>query len=130
MWRKNSISKSRKHGLFTALGTGTGAALLAFSSYGVTGSFIGSAFSLSNFKIGGGLYLLWLAFKIIKHAKEPIAMENDAKSKMTYKQAYRYGLITQLSNPKIAVVLASVLPLYCQKKFQIITTSHYRSFVL
>ena len=27
---------------------------------------------------------------------------------MTYKQAYRYGLITQLSNPKIAVVLASV----------------------
>ena len=81
-------------------------------------------------KIGGGLYLLWLAFKIIKHAKEPIAMENDAKSKMTYKQAYRYGLITQLSNPKIAVVLASVLLLYCQKKFQIITTSHYRSFVL
>ena len=76
------------------------------------------------------LYLLWLAFKIIKHAKEPIAMENDAKSKMTYKQAYRYGLITQLSNPKIAVVLASVLLLYCQKKFQIITTSHYRSFVL
>lgn len=32
-------------------------------------------------KIGGGLYLLWLAFKIIKHAKEPIAMENDGKSK-------------------------------------------------
>ena len=103
---------------------------MAFSGYGVTGSFIGSAFSLSNFKIGGGLYLLWLAFKIIKHAKEPIAMENDAKSKMTYKQAYRYGLITQLSNPKIAVVLASVLLLYSQKKFQIITTSHYRSFVL
>ena len=47
---QNSISKSRKHGLFTALGTGTGAALLAFSGYGVTGSFIGSAFSLSNFK--------------------------------------------------------------------------------
>ena len=105
---QNSISKSRKHGLFTALGTGTGAALFGFSRHGVTGSFVGSAFSLSNFKIGGGLYLLWLAFKIIKHAKEPIAMENDGKSKMTYKQAYRYGLITQLSNPKIAVVLASV----------------------
>lgn len=80
----------------------------SISSYGIASSFIGGAFCLSNFKIGGGLYLLWLAFKIIKHAKEPIAMENDGKSKMTYKQAYRYGLITQLSNPKIAVVLASV----------------------
>ena len=127
---QNSISKSRKHGLFTALGTGTGAALLAFSGYGVTGSFIGSAFSLSNFKNWWWAVFALACFKIIKHAKEPIAMENDAKSKMTYKQAYRYGLITQLSNPKIAVVLASVLLLYCQKKFQIITTSHYRSFVL
>ena len=79
-------------------------------------------------KIGGGL-CFGLLLKLLNMPK-PIAMENDAKSKMTYKQAYRYGLITQLSNPKIAVVLASVLLLYCQKKFQIITTSHYRSFVL
>ncbi|MCU4361742.1 LysE family translocator [Acinetobacter pittii] len=106
---QNSISKSRKHGLFTALGTGTGAALFGLLAVmGLQAVLLAVPSAYLILKIGGGLYLLWLAFKIIKHAKEPIAMENDGKSRMTYKQAYRYGLITQLSNPKIAVVLASV----------------------
>jgi len=113
---QNSISKSRKHGLFTALGTGTGAALFGLLAVmGLQAVLLAVPSAYLILKIGGGLYLLWLAFKIIKHAKEPIAMENDGKSKMTYKQAYRYGLITQLSNPKIAVVLAYyvALPVIC-----------------
>jgi len=87
---QNSISKSRKHGLFTALGTGTGAALFGLLAVmGLQAVLLAVPSAYLILKIGGGLYLLWLAFKIIKHAKEPIAMENDGKSKMTYKQAYR-----------------------------------------
>lgn len=59
-------------------------------------------------KIFGGLYLLWLAYKIIKHAKEPMASTESAVHNMSYEQAFRLGLITQLSNPKIAIVLASI----------------------
>jgi threonine/homoserine/homoserine lactone efflux protein len=36
---KNSIAISRKHGLFTALGTGTGAALFGFFAQIALGSF-------------------------------------------------------------------------------------------
>jgi threonine/homoserine/homoserine lactone efflux protein len=59
-------------------------------------------------KIFGGLYLLWLAYKIIKHAKEPMEAVNGTVNRMSYAQAFRLGLITQLSNPKIAIILASI----------------------
>jgi len=106
---KNSISISRKHGLFTALGTGTGAALFGFLAVmGLQAVLLAVPSAYLALKICGGLYLLWLSYKIIKHAKEPMqTAEGDVKP-MSYAQAYRLGLITQLSNPKIAIILASV----------------------
>lgn len=106
---KNSIAISRKHGLFTALGTGTGAALFGFLAVmGLQAVLLAVPSAYLALKICGGLYLLWLAYKIIKHAKEPMqTTEGDVKS-MSHAQAYRLGLITQLSNPKIAIILASV----------------------
>jgi len=59
-------------------------------------------------KICGGLYLLWLAAKIIKYAKDPIESNKDTTSQMSLRRAFSTGLITQLSNPKIAIVLASI----------------------
>lgn len=106
---KNSIAISRKHGLFTALGTGTGAALfglLAVMGLQVILLAVPSAYLI--LKICGGLYLLWLAFKIVKHAKEPMDSIDASVQTMSYKQAYRLGLITQMSNPKIAIILAGI----------------------
>lgn len=106
---KNSIAISRKHGLFTALGTGTGAALFGLLAVmGLQAILLAVPSAYLALKICGGLYLLWLAFKIIKHAKEPMETTNGETAPMSYKQAYRLGLITQMSNPKIAIVLASI----------------------
>ncbi|WP_171462077.1 LysE family translocator [Acinetobacter sp. ANC 4173] len=106
---KNSIAISRKHGLFTALGTGTGAALFGLLAVmGLQAILLAVPSAYLALKICGGIYLLWLAFKIIKHAKEPMENPNSAAEPMSYKQAYRLGLITQMSNPKIAIVLASI----------------------
>ena len=113
---KNSIAVSRKHGLFTALGTGTGAALFGLLA-------VPSAYLI--LKICGGIYLLWLAYKIIRHAKEPISMNNDPATRMSFSQAYRSGLVVQLSNPKIAIILASVFTALLPKE---IPTYYY--FVL
>ena len=77
-------------------------------------------FAYIALKVFGGLYLLWLAYKIIKHAKEPMEAMNGTVKTMSYTQAFRLGLITQLSNPKIAIILASILLRYYQKKFQLI----------
>lgn len=106
---KNSIAISRKHGLFTALGTGTGAAIFGLLAVmGLQAILLAVPSAYLALKICGGLYLLWLAFKIIKHAKEPMASAETSVQPMSYKQAYRLGLITQMSNPKIAIILASV----------------------
>ncbi len=106
---KNSIAISRKHGLFTALGTGTGAAifgLLAVMGLQAILLAVPSAYLL--LKICGGLYLLFLAYKIVKHAKEPIQTNLADGQQMSLRRAFTTGLITQLSNPKIAIVLASI----------------------
>ena len=106
---KNSIAISRKHGLFTALGTGTGAALFGLLAVmGLQAILLAVPSAYLILKIFGGLYLLWIAFKIIRHAKEPMHSEQDVAAQMSFAQAYRLGLITQLSNPKIAVILASI----------------------
>lgn len=106
---KNSIAISRKHGLFTALGTGTGAALFGFLAVmGLQAVLLAVPSAYLLLKVCGGLYLLWLAYKIIKHAKQPMQNTLGDVQPMSYAQAYRLGLITQLSNPKIAIILASV----------------------
>lgn len=106
---KNSIAISRKHGLFTALGTGTGAAIFGLLAVmGLQAILLAVPSAYLALKIFGGLYLLYLAYKIIKHAKTPMEQENTTTTMMSYTQAYRLGLITQMSNPKIAIVLASI----------------------
>ena len=102
---KNSIAISRKHGLFTALGTGTGAAIFGLLAVlGLQAVLLAVPSAYLILKIFGGLYLLWLAYKIIKHAKEPMNSSEHPIQPMSYVQAYRLGLITQMSNPKIAIV--------------------------
>ena len=106
---KNSIAISRKHGLFTALGTGLGAAIFGLLAVlGLQAFLLAVPSAYLALKICGGLYLLWMAFKIIKHAKEPIEAGNASSSQMSLRRAFTTGLITQLSNPKIAIVLASI----------------------
>ena len=65
------------------------------------------------------------AFKIIKHAKEPIEADHSSSKAMTLRRAFMTGLITQLSNPKIAIVLASIFTALLPKE---IPTYYY--FVL
>lgn len=106
---KNSIAISRQHGLFTALGTGTGAAIFGLLAVlGLQAFLLAVPSAYLALKICGGLYLLYLAFKIIKHAKEPIDDGQNTSSQMSLRRAFTTGLITQLSNPKIAIILASI----------------------
>lgn len=106
---KNSIAISRKHGLYTAFGTGLGAAIFGLLAVlGLQALLLAVPSAYLALKICGGLYLLWLAYKIIKHAKEPIEADQSVSSKMSLRRAFTTGLITQLANPKIAIVLASI----------------------
>ena len=106
---KNAIAISRQHGLLTALGTATGAAVFGLLAVlGLQAFLLAVPSAYLILKIFGGLYLLWMAYKIIKHAKEPIETQSANHQPMSLRRAYTSGLITQLSNPKTAIILASI----------------------
>ena len=106
------MNLSRPHGLATACGMGLGAgtfALLALS--GLHAIFTAFPLAFLALKVLGGLYLLYLASLIIRHAASPLQMQNaetGIESSISKWQAFRQGLWTQLSNPKTAIVFASI----------------------
>ena len=115
---QTAMQKTRAHGIATSLGMGTGALILALLA--ILGLFVVLQtvpvlyFAL---KILGGLYLLYIAYIMWKSADEAIVASTtnqsiQADSSKTqhgslYK-AYVLGLLTQLSNPKTAIVIGGI----------------------
>lgn len=107
---RNAIALSRAHGMATALGMGTGAGtfgLLAILGLHAVLTAVPMAFIV--LKVLGGLYLLYLGYLIFGGAKQPLQVQTgDNVAMMSLTRAYFTGLFTQLSNPKTAIVFASV----------------------
>lgn len=61
------------------------------------------------FKVFGGIYLVYLAYKIWKHSNEALSMDIKLqKSSRGFFKAMLFGFLTQVSNPKTAIILGSV----------------------
>lgn len=60
------------------------------------------------FKIAGGLFLIWIGVKTIRHARDPLPEATVLASPRSLANAFRLGLMTQLSNPKPAVFFGAV----------------------
>lgn len=107
---RNAISLSRQHGFATALGMGSGACIFAMIALlGLQTMFTTVPFAFWLLKIIGGTYLVYLASKILRHARQPLRQLNsDQPDSMTLSRAYLFGLLTQISNPKTAIVFAGV----------------------
>nr|WP_321270214.1 LysE family translocator [uncultured Tolumonas sp.] len=107
---RNAISLSRQHGFATALGMGSGACTFAMVALlGLQAVFTAVPFAFWLLKIVGGVYLVYLASKILRSARQPLQpLDPDRTTNMTLGRAYLFGLLTQLSNPKTAIVFAGV----------------------
>jgi threonine/homoserine/homoserine lactone efflux protein len=106
---QNAVARSRTHGLTTALGTGVGAATFALLALlGLQAFLLAVPVAYTALKIMGGIYLLWLAYKIIRHSREPLSIGKASYGEKSLLATFRDGLFTQLSNPKTAVVFASI----------------------
>ncbi len=107
---QNTLGKSRTHGIATALGTGLGVALFAIlASFGVTTLLKTLPNAFFIFKLLGGAYLLFLAWKIWSSAGNKLA-EIDIQSNAgnSLFRSFLSGFITQTSNPKTALVIAGI----------------------
>jgi len=107
---KNSLAHTRVHGIATALGTGLGVAIFAlFASFGVTALLTQVPNIYLAFKLVGGAYLIYLAYKIWSGAQQPlVSQQKGVDVNTTVFRAFLTGLITQISNPKTALVIAGI----------------------
>ncbi len=107
---RNSIALSRNHGLATALGMGLGSLIFTvLALMGLQAIFIAVPFAFWALKVLGGLYLIYLAVKTLRSARLPMSHELNAEiTSMSLRKTVSFGLLTQLSNPKTAIVFASV----------------------
>jgi threonine/homoserine/homoserine lactone efflux protein len=106
-----AVARSRADGLATALGLGLGAvAFAAVALAGLQALLTAVPPLYTALKALGGLYLLWMAWRIWRGAREPLplASEDSVAARRSLYQSFRLGLVTQLSNPKCAVVYGSV----------------------
>jgi threonine/homoserine/homoserine lactone efflux protein len=120
---RNSIGLSRRDGLATALGMGIGGVL--FSGVALLGLYTLLAavtWLYVSLKVAGGLYLIYLASKIWRSAKTPLAFnQGEANTTGNPRKSFWIGLSTQLSNPKTAIYYGSIFaallpqhpPLWC-----------------
>jgi threonine/homoserine/homoserine lactone efflux protein len=61
-----------------------------------------------GFRVAGGLYLLYLGIRLWRGAGEAVPVAGTPRRTSTITGAFLGGLATQLSNPKTALVYASV----------------------
>src|SRR5262249_42567868 len=60
-------------------------------------------------QLAGAFYLLFIAYKLWTSAPKPLVVDGSAVKPQSRPRAFLLGLLTQLSNPKTAIVYASVI---------------------
>jgi len=75
----------------------------------------------SILKLIGGLYLCYLGYRIYAGAKQPLPIADDcgANLQRSIGISFWYGLTTQLSNPKTAVVYGSVFAAFLPSQLSV-----------
>ena len=112
---RNALLGGRSAGLATALGVSTGLAIWALAtSAGLVALLIASEPLFLAVKYAGAAYLIWLGVQSLRAAFGPSALQQaiaqPATGGLRPRQAYMQGVLSDLSNPKIAAFFSSMLP--------------------
>jgi threonine/homoserine/homoserine lactone efflux protein len=120
MVARMAVASSRSNALGAALGMGAGGVLFgAAALLGLQGVFHAVPALYVALKLAGGLYLCYLGFLIFRGASQPLSLGTAEEHSGGSKQSFWLGLTTQVSNPKTAIVYASVFAAFLPAKFSL-----------
>ncbi|NKQ51746.1 LysE family translocator [Amycolatopsis sp. K13G38] len=105
-----SISQGRVAGLISLGGTAAGFVVyMTMANVGLSVVFVAAPWLYVGFKAAGVAYLTYLAWKALKPGGrglfEPEALQRDSATKL-----FRMGLVTNLLNPKAAIIYLALIP--------------------
>jgi threonine/homoserine/homoserine lactone efflux protein len=109
MTARTGMTEGFLTGLWVAIGVAFGAVFWAIAAlFGLAVLFKFAPALLWGYKIAGGLFLIWIAWQMWSHAKEPLDMAASGDVARSRISAFRLGLVTNLANPKPAVFFGAV----------------------
>jgi RhtB (resistance to homoserine/threonine) family protein len=109
-----SISQGRLAGIYSALGISTGVIIhTLLAAFGLSVIIIQSVLLFNVIKIIGAFYLAYLGIKMLK-AKNKTKEELSSLPKQSNKKIFFQGMITNVTNPKVALFFLAFLPQFIQ----------------
>ncbi len=110
---RNTLTGGRAGGVATALGVATGQAIWALAtSAGIVALLVASEPLFLAVKYAGAAYLVWLGLRSLRAAFRPATGQSAIATArpLTPGAAFSQGVISDLSNPKMAAFFTSLLP--------------------
>jgi threonine/homoserine/homoserine lactone efflux protein len=111
---RTALSSGRPAGMAATLACGLGVMPWAIGAIlGLALLFQQSPLLYAGLKLAGGLYLIYVAIMVWRHAADPLAAPTTS-SRQSPAKAFRDTFLMQIANPKVAVffgsIFAAVLP--------------------
>lgn len=110
---KHALLGGRHGGVFSAIGVATGLAIWTVAAAaGVAAVLRASEVAFTALKIAGAIYLVWMGVQMLRNRgiADPEERDTTPGGRRVATKALRQGVISDLSNPKIAVFFTSFMP--------------------
>ncbi|GLS46011.1 LysE family translocator [Methylobacterium brachythecii] len=105
-----SISQGRRAGLISLAGVAVGYLFyMLCAAFGLTALLLAIPYAYDALRIGGAVYLLYLAWQAVRPGGRSPFQAKDLPHDSS-RRLFVMGLLTNLLNPKIAVIYLSLLP--------------------
>ncbi len=109
MSARTGVTEGLRTGAFLAMGIGIGGVIWAAAAlFGLALVFQAAPALLWGLKIVGGLYLLHMAWGMWRDADTPLDMSETGRPPRRAASAFRLGVMTQLANPKPAILFSAI----------------------
>ena len=109
MSARTGVAEGMRTGFFLAMGIGIGGVIWAAAAlFGLALVFQAAPALLWTLKIAGGIYLIHMAWGMWRDAALPLDMSETGRPPRGAFSAFRLGLMTQLANPKPAVLFSAI----------------------
>ncbi len=111
---KNALLGGRRSGIYCACGVALGLTVWSIAAaLGIAALLQASAVGFLVLKVAGAIYLIWIGIQMLRARDPDVAAAATGHGVAPHARggkALRQGLLSDLSNPKIAVFFTSFLP--------------------